>query len=320
MASREQLTKIPVGVSACLLGDEVRYNGGHKHQSYLTDVLANYFDFRSFCPEVAIGMGVPREPIRLIGELSSPRAVGTKDSGLDVTERLLEYAVSMVPQVAQYSGFIWMQDSPSCGMFNTKVYQKPNVLPAKGAGLVAGLVRHRLPQIPMEESGRLADPALRENFVVRVFVYDEWRRMLEGAPSSAALVAFHSRHKYLVMSYGQTLYRELGRMVARAGSEAIEPLANAYCSIFMAGTEKPPSRTGHVNVLYHILGYLKDALGSSIRQDLVQSIEEYRTGQVPLAVPMKMMSHYADNYASDYIKMQSYLHPHPFELGLRDAL
>lgn len=312
--------RIPVGISSCLLGDNVRYDGGHKHQRYCTDVLARYFDFHTFCPEVAIGMGVPRQPIRLVGELLSPRAVGSRDAELDVTEQLLDYGDQMVLRVAQFSGYIWMKDSPSCGMFNTKVYQQPNVPPAKRAGLVADRVRRRLPQIPMEEGGRLNDPALRENFVVRVLVYHEWRQFLALAPSAAGLVAFHSRHKYWVMSYSQALYRELGRLVAGAGSKAIAELAERYIAALMAGTEKPPARSGHVNVLYHIAGYLKEALPGGIRRDLVQAIEEYRKGQVPLAIPIKMISHYVDNYAGDYIKAQSYLHPHPFELGLRNAL
>lgn len=318
--SGEEFTKIPVGISACLLGEEVRYNGGHKHQRYCTDVLAEYFAFRAFCPEVAIGMGVPREPIRLLGEVSRPRAVGTKDSALDVTVPLLEYAQEMVTKVEHFSGFIWMKDSPSCGLFGAKVYQKANCPPLKGSGLVAGRVCERLPLIPMEESGRLNDAALRENFVVRVFVYHEWRQLAVGSVTPADLVAFHSRHKYWVMSYGQALYRELGKMAAGAGSVHVEPLAGAYISALMQGTRKPPKRMGHVNVLYHMLGYLKKVVPGGIRQDLVQAIEQYRTGQVPLAVPMKIMGHYIDHYGSGYIKTQSYLNPYPFALGLRNAL
>lgn len=313
-------SKIPVGISACLLGDEVRYNGGHKHQRYCTETLSSYFEFYKFCPEVAIGLGVPRESIRLVGDIDSPRAVGTKDSAFEVTAPLLEYARTMVPSVAQFSGFIWMKDSPSCGMFSTNVYSKPDMPPAKGAGLVAGLVHEQLPVVPMEESGRLNDAALRENFIARVFAYHEWRQRLAVNLSAAELVAFHSRHKYWVMSYGPALYRELGRMVAGAGGVQIDRLADNYISALMTGTRKPPSRTGHVNVLYHLVGYLKEAVPGGIRQDLVCAIEEYRTEQVPLAVPMKIMSHYIENYASDYIRAQSYLNPYPFALGLRNAL
>lgn len=320
MENGDQVVKIPIGISACLLGDEVRYNGGHKHQRYCTEVLSEYFDFQSFCPEVAIGLGVPREPIRLVGEVDSPRAVGSKNADIDVTTPLLEYAQEMVPQVARFSGFIWMKDSPSCGLFNTNVYHKANGPPAKRSGLVAGEVRGRLPLVPMEESGRLNDAALRENFIARVLVYHEWRQIAVGAMTPGDLVSFHSRHKYWVMSYGTALYRQLGRMVAEAGKAHIGSLAEAYISALMSGTAKPPSRAGHVNVLYHLVGYLKEAVTGGIRQDLVQAIEEYRTQQVPLAVPMKIMSHYIDNYASDYVKAQTYLNPYPFALGLRNSL
>lgn len=319
MQNRDSNEKPQVGISSCLLGNEVRYNGGHKHQRYCTEVLADYFDFHAFCPEVAIGMGVPRESIRLVGDASEPRAVGSKTADLDVTEQLLEYAAVMQEQVAPLSGFIWMKDSPSCGLYSAKVFKKENTAPARRAGLVADVIHRNLPLVPMEEGGRLNDAALRENFVVRVLVYHQWRSIAETL-TPAALVDFHSRHKYLVMAYGQKLYRDLGRMVAGAGREPIVPLGQAYITALMAGTEKPPSRAGHTNVLYHLLGYLKETVPGGIRQDLVASIEEYRTAQVPLAVPMKIMTHYIDNYASDYIKSQVYLQPHPFALGLRNLL
>lgn len=320
MAVSEATGKIPVGISSCLLGEEVRYNGGHKHQRYCTEVLSEYFDFQSFCPEVAIGMGIPREPIRLVGGLASPRAVGTKTAEVDVTDQLLDYAESMAGLASACSGFIWMKDSPSCGLFSTKVYQKDGAPPAKRAGLVAAVVRERLPLLPMEEGGRLNDSVLRENFITRVLIYHQWKQMLRSPLSPSALVDFHSRHKYLVMSYGQALYKTLGRMVARAGSAPIDDLGRVYIESFMKGTEAAPTRAGHVNVLFHLLGYLKEVVPGGIRQDLVQAIEEYRTELVPLAVPMKMMSHYIDNYASSYVKQQSYLSPHPFELGLRNTL
>ena len=312
--------KIPVGISSCLLGEEVRYNGGHKHQRYCTDILSRYFAFNAFCPEVAIGMGVPREPIRLVGSVSSPKAVGTKSRHMDVTQALLEYAEVMLPQMEPLCGFIWMKDSPSCGLFNTKVYGEDGKPPLRRAGLVAGLLRQRLPLLPMEEGGRLNDPGLRENFIARVFLFSQWRQLMAQGITPAALVAFHSRQKYWVMSYGQKLYRELGRMVANAGSQPIADLAESYIQSLMDGTQSPPSRKGHVNVLYHMVGYLRETVPGSIRQDLTQSIEEYRVGQVPLAVPMKLMTHYIEHYASEYLKEQSYLDPHPFDLGLRNAL
>lgn len=320
MAEPAQTKKIPVGISSCLLGEEVRYNGGHKHNAYCTDVLAQHFAFKPFCPEVAIGMGVPRETIRLVGELGRARARGTQNSEQDVTDRLQTYAEAVVAEAAALRGYILMKDSPSCGLYSTKVYSDKGAPIGKGAGIFAARLRERLPLLPMEESGRLNDPGLRENFVSRVFFYDRWWREVACEPSPHKLVAFHSRDKYFVMSYGQKLYRETGALVARAGSGDLRPLLEEYIQTIMRGTLKPPTRKGHVNVLFHMVGYLRKLVPGGIRQDLTQAIEEYRTGLVPLVVPMKLMQHYLDNYASDYIRQQTYLHPYPFELGLRNNI
>lgn len=320
MVELGQVEKIAVGISSCLLGEEVRYNGGHKHDAYCTSVLARYFDFKSFCPEVAIGLGVPRQTIRLVGEVGAARVVGTQDPSFDVTDRLAFYADSVLDSVADLRGYIFMKDSPSCGLYSAKVYSEKGAPIGKGPGLYAGRLRERFPLLPMEESGRLNDPGLRENFIARVFFYDRWLRDVAADPSAQKLVAFHSRHKYFVMSYGQKLYRETGGLVARAGCGELQQLLADYIEKIMLGTAKPPTRKGHVNVLSHMVGYLRETVPGGIRQDLIKAIDEYRTGQVPLAVPMKLMQHYLDNYASDYIKQQTYLHPYPFELGLRNTI
>lgn len=312
--------KIRIAISSCLLGEAVRYNGGHKQSQFCTDALAKHFQFVPFCPEVAIGLGVPREAIRLVGELDQPRAVGTKTLSMDVTAPLLNYAAQVTSQVAECRGYLLMKDSPSCGLYSTKVYTEKGVHGKKRAGLFAGHIRGALPLLPMEESGRLNDPALRENFVARVYVYDAWLKSVAAEPTAKALVEFHSRHKYFVMSFSQRLYRQLGQMVATAGVGSIDEVASQYIEALMIGTAKPPTRRGHVNVLYHLLGYLKESVPGGIRQDLTEAVEEYRKAQVPLAVPMKLMAHYLQHYASDYIRGQTYLHPYPYELGLRNAL
>jgi uncharacterized protein YbgA (DUF1722 family)/uncharacterized protein YbbK (DUF523 family) len=320
MVEVRQVKKIAVGISSCLLGEQVRYNGGHKHDAYCTTVLAPYFDFKPFCPEVAIGLGVPRQTIRLVGEVGAARVVGTQDPSLDVTDRMASYAESVLDSVEDLRGYIFMKDSPSCGLYSAKVYSEKGAPIGKGAGLYAGRLRERFPLLPMEESGRLNDPGLRENFIARVFFYDRWLRDVAAEPSAQKLVAFHSQHKYFVMSYGQKLYRETGRLVSRAGCGEPRQLSADYIQTIMLGTAKPPTRKGHVNVLSHMVGYLRKTVPGGIRQDLIKAIEEYRTGQVPLAVPMKLMQHYLDNYASDYIKQQTYLNPYPFELGLRNTI
>ncbi len=320
MTEWTQAQKIAVGISSCLLGEQVRYNGGHKHNHYCTATLAKYFAFKPFCPEVAIGMGVPRQTIRLVVEEANARAIGTQDSALDVTDRLLGYADKVAEGGEVLCGYILMNDSPSCGLYSTKVYSDKGAPVGKGAGLFAGRLRAHFPLLPMEEAGRLNDPALRENFIARVFLYERWRREVASEPSAHKLVDFHSRHKYFFMSYGQKLYRETGAMVARAGGDDLLQLLVNYIDAVMRGTFMPSTRKGHVNVLSHMVGYLRKTVPGEIRQDLAQAIEEYRIGQVPLAVPMKLMQHYLENYGSAYIRQQVYLNPYPFELGLRNHI
>lgn len=320
MNAQSTETKIPVGISSCLLGDSVRYNGGHKHSKYCTEKLSKYFDFHSFCPEMAIGLGVPREPIRLVGEWVNPRVVGTKDETIDVTEDLRAYANEVLNTAGNLRGYIFMKDSPSCGLFSTKVYKNGGVHQKKRAGLYADEIVKALPNLPVEEEGRLNDALLRENFIARVFLYHDWHESVMSDPTPASLVAFHSRQKYRAMSYSQSLYKELGHLVAGAGAGDFPNLCDRYISAFMQGTKKPASRKGHVNVLYHLVGYLKETVPGGLRQELTVAIEDYRKGSIALAVPMRLLQHYLENYASDYIKSQSYLNPHPYELGLRNAV
>ncbi len=319
MVTPEDPAKIPIGISACLQGDAVRYNGGHKYNAYCMEALGRYFEYRAFCPEVAIGLGVPREPIRLVGDASAVRAVGVQNPELDVTQPLRAYAETVLPAVAGFCGYIFMKDSPSCGLYSAKLYSAKGAPTGKRAGLFADRLREFLPCLPMEESGRLEDPRLRENFVARVFVYRRWRQQM-GQPSPQRLVTFHAQHKYFVMSYGPQLYRELGAMVAQAGCGDVKTLADTYLTCLMTGTAKPPTHKGHVNVLHHMVGYLRETVPGGIRQDLVRAIDEYRLRQVPLAVPMKLMQHYLENYAGDYISQQTYLNPYPYELGLRNGI
>lgn len=319
MTEKTQL--IPVGISSCLLGQEVRYNGGHKHSRFCTDTLSEYFEFRPYCPEVAIGMGIPRETIRLVGDWDAPRAVGTKSGDLDVTDALNTYAKEVATQVGDLCGYIFMKDSPSCGVFSTKVYnEKGGPQPGKRSGLYAAQIIAKNPLLPVEEEGRLNDPKLRENFIARVFLLTDWKRTVEPTKKAKALVDFHSRYKYFVMSHGQPLYKSLGALVAKAGEG--DPSANCdkYIATMMSSTMKPPSMKGHTNVLYHMVGYLRENVPGAIRQDLVQSIEDYRLGVVPLAVPLKLVQHYLDHHACEYIRTQSYINPYPYELGLRNAL
>lgn len=312
--------KIPVGVSACLMGQEVRYNGGHKRSLFCLHDLAPYFDFTAECPEVAIGLGVPRPAIRLHGDFERPDVIGSDNTSLNVTAALTSYSQDRAKMGANLSGYIFMKDSPSCGLYSAKVYTSTGVHPKKRAGIFAAALVAANPNLPVEEEGRLNDAVLRENFIARVYVYHRLKLIEAEGISAAKLVAFHSQLKFFVMSYSQKLYKQLGQLVAKAGVGAITKVWQEYVRELMAGTRKAPNHRGHSNTLYHLLGYLKDTVPSDFRRELAASIEEYRNHQVPLAVPMKLLSHYLDHYASDYVRQQIYLQPHPRALGLRNAL
>lgn len=312
--------KIPVGISACLLGQEVRYNGGHKQSRFCLDHLSRVFEFESFCPEVAIGMGVPRESIRLMGDPENPRAVGTKTRTLDVTDQLHDYGIAIGEYSRKLCGYILMKDSPSCGLFSTKIYNEKGNYPGRHAGIFVRALRKVNPLLPLEEEGRLNDAVLRENFIARVFAFHDWKSSAADAPTPEKLVKFHSRYKYLLMAHSQKSYRELGQMIARAGIDDPLELAQNYLAQFMQTITKPASRKGHANTLYHLVGYLKENVPGAIRQELVASIEDYRTGIVNLAVPVALISHYLKLYGSDYIQSQAYLEPYARDLGLRNTI
>lgn len=313
--------KIPVGISSCLLGERVRFDSGHKQSRFCLDHLSRVFEFQGFCPEVAIGLGVPRETIRLVGDLARPRAVGTRTADLDVTDALEAYGAEVGRESQALCGYILMKGSPSCGLFSTKVYNEAGgVWPGKHAGLFARALREENPLLPIEEEARLNDAVLRENFIARVFAYSDWMSCVANKPSADAVVKFHSRYKYLLMAHGQKPYRELGRMVAKAGVGDIHAFVNEYIVAFMGAISVPASRKGHANTLYHLVGYLREEVPGEVRQALVASIEEYRNEVVNLAVPVALVKHYLKMHGSDYVKSQAYLEPYANDLGLRNAI
>jgi len=314
------MDKIAVGISSCLLGHEVRYNGGHKQSKFCLNHLSQVFEFHSFCPEVAIGLGVPREPIRLVDLEGEVRAIGTASDNLDVSDALLAYGREIGLLSESLCGYILMKKSPSCGLFSAKVYRNEQPLPGKHAGLFVRALQEVNPLLPLEEEGRLNDPILRENFIARVFAYHDWKSHMYTDPTPNKLVEFHSRYKYLLMAHGQKPYKKLGQMVAKAGIGDIKTLAKQYIKEFMTSITQLASRKGHTNTLYHLLGYLREEVSGTVRQELAKSIEDYRLGAVNLAVPVALLKHYLKLYGSDYIKKQAYLEPYSHDLGLRNTI
>lgn len=313
--------KIKVGISSCLLGNQVRFDGGHKHSRMCTESLSRYFDFVAECPEVGIGMSIPRKPIRLIGDVASPRSVYVHDNSVDFTDDMIAFGKAKAQEHQDLCGYIFMKNSPSCGVFRVKVYQE-NGYPASeaGQGLYSKAIMEAHPLLPVEESGRLSDSLLRENFITRVFAYHNWQQLKQEGLSHKGIIEFHSRYKYVLMAHSPANYVELGRMLADAGKQDIELLAESYFESLMTQLKRLASRKTHTNVLMHLQGYLKTVLSPAEKQELVKLIEQYRTAQVPLIVPITLLKHHFNNHPNDYIAKQAYLQPYPEDLSLRNAI
>ncbi|HEV2851513.1 MAG TPA: DUF523 and DUF1722 domain-containing protein [Thermoanaerobaculia bacterium] len=314
--------KVRVGISACLLGEEVRYNGGHKRDAFLTGTFGRYVEWVPVCPEVELGMGTPRPPIRLerIGgaDSGSVRLV-MPSTGEDHTGPMREYAERRVAELARLDldGYVLKKDSPSCGMERVKVYPAAGAPSKDGRGLFAEVLLTRLPDLPAEEEGRLNDPALRESFITRVFVHHRWREGERAGWTRAALLRFHERHKFLLMARNQAALRRLGRLLGESDRrEPVEALAAAYRRGLTEILRRPATRRGHANVLQHLAGYVSDALDGAGRAELAETIERYRLGLVPLIVPLTLIRHHVRRRGAGYLQDQVYLDPHPHELML----
>ncbi len=311
---------IQVGVSACVLGEKVRFDGGHKQSHFVAQELARFFRFVAICPEQAIGMGVPRPAIRLVGDPARPRVRGSQDSELDVTEPLLAFGQQKLPSLAGLSGYVLCSKSPTCGMERVRVYKENGEGLGKiGVGVFARALMAAYPNLPVEEDGRLQDPLLRENFVMRVMAYHRWQQMLASDLTAGALQDFHRCHKFLLLAHDQPGYRALGPLLAN-GNNDLEALAADYISRFMAALKKPASRRNHANVLMHIQGFFKKQLSAPEKAELSQLIHQYRQGLVPLMAPLTLINHHLGRYPKAYLSEQSYLHPYPVELKLRYGL
>lgn len=312
---------IPVGISSCLLGENVRFNGGHSHSSYCTKTLSDYFQFEKFCPEVAAGFSTPRPTLRLTGDPKAPRMSYTKQPDSDVTSIFHKGYQSHLSALEHLDGYIVMKNSPSCGMERIKVYQEnghPHM--QRTAGLFTQALMDKYPLLPVEEDGRLNDPVLRENFILRVFAHHEFRHQVNDSANFHDLLQFHSRYKYLVMAHSQSAYKAIGRLLSNGKAMPLQELKDTYFQEFMTTLKKPASRKNHCNVLLHLLGYLKRSVTGGIRQDIETVIHQYRRGEVTLVTPVTLLHHYLNQYGSDYIKAQRYFEPYPAALGIRNPL
>ena len=314
------MAPITLGISTCLLGEQVRWDGGHKLDRFLTHTLGRFVQYCPVCPEVECGFGVPREPCQLEGDPQAPRFV-TVHTSQDHTERMLRWARRRVQELKTEAlcGFIFKGKSPSCGMERIKVYAIEGGTVSKGVGLFARLFMENFPLIPVEDDARLHDPVLRDNFIERVFVMKRWRdalRALRPRRSRGELVRFHTRHKLIILSHSPQHHRVMGRLVAQAGP--INALYDEYERLLREALRLKATPAKHDNVLQHIMGYFKKQLSPDVKAELLEIIAAYRQGNIPLIVPITLLNHYVRLYDQPYLKGQYYLHPHPLELRLRN--
>lgn len=312
--------KIRMGISSCLLGHKVRFDGQHKKDPYIVHTLGQFFDFIPVCPEVECGLKVPREAMHLEGDPQNPRLV-TVRTHIDLTKRMETYARARVEELAamDLSGFIFKSDSPSSGMERVKVYSQPGSSPSRnGVGIFARIFMERFPLLPVEEEGRLHDPKLREMFIESVFTLRRWRELCRQKPDVADLMKFHAQHKYLLMAHSPRFLTEAGRIVAGATKKHLEFAISTYEKTLVAALRVKTTTAKNVNVLMHMIGYFKKTLDAGDRAELLECIERYQHGFVPLIVPVTLIAHHVRRLDTPYLKDQVYLQPHPMELALRN--
>ena len=310
---------IRLGISTCLLGENVRFDGGHKHDRFLTDTLGQYAEYVPVCPEVECGLGVPREAMRLVGDPASPRLV-TTHTGRDMTDRMLAWAHARVVELERENlyGFIFKRGSPSSGMERVRVYNDQGMPSLQGVGLFARTFMEHFPLLPVEEDGRLNDPLLRENFIERIFALKRWREVAAERRSRSDLIDFHTRQKLLILSHSPKHYQAMGQLVAGQKGLPVNDLFGKYQALLMEALKLKATARKHANVLMHMVGYFKKELAPDEKKELLDLIETYRKGYVPLVVPITLMNHYVRKYDEAYLKTQTYLSPHPVELQLRN--
>jgi uncharacterized protein YbgA (DUF1722 family)/uncharacterized protein YbbK (DUF523 family) len=310
---------IRIGISSCLLGQKVRFDGGHKRDAFLVDTFGTFVEWVPVCPEVELGLGTPREALRLVRKGDEIRMVNTR-SGRDISTEMRQWAQERADALAgeRLCGYVLKKDSPSCGMERVKIYADAGMAEKNGRGFFAEALMARFPRLPVEEEGRLSDPRLRDNFVERVFAYVRLRALFAARWTIGDLVRFHTAHKMALLAHSTETYNELGRLVARAKSLARGDVETRYRELFMDALAKMATARKHTNVLLHMAGHFKELLESDEKQELLTSVEDYRIGLVPLVVPLTLIKHHVRRHKVEYLAGQVYLDPHPKELMLRN--
>ncbi|MCX5849735.1 MAG: DUF523 and DUF1722 domain-containing protein [Deltaproteobacteria bacterium] len=313
------MEKIRLGISSCLLGNKVRYDCGHKLDRFLTDTLGKYVEYVPVCPEVECGLDIPRKSMRLEGNPASPRLIVTTTRE-DMTQRLVTWAQKRVVQLEKEDiyGFIFKSDSPSSGMERVKIYNEKSMPVKAGSGIFARIFMENFPLLPVEDEGRLHDPSLRENFIERIFALKRWREASSSKNIKKSLIDFHTKHKLLILAHSPKHYQLMGKLVAAQNSLSGQDVSKQYQDLLLESLKIMATPKKHVNVLQHMMGYFKEKLSADEKKELLELINNYGAGYVPLIVPVTLISHYVRKYNEPYLKEQVYLNPHPSELQLRN--
>ena len=311
--------RIKIGISSCLLGENVRWNGGHQQDRFLIETLGQFVDYVPVCPEVETGLGIPRETLRLVGDPESPRLVTTR-TGIDHTDQMKRWAAGRLKALEKENlcGFIFKYDSPSSGMIRVKVYNDKGGVKKNGVGIFARMFMERFPRIPVEDDGRLHDPTIRETFIEAVFVLKQWREALSRQKTVGNLVDFHTRQKLLALAHSPNHYRQMGKLVAGGKKIPASELYDQYEILLLEALKLKTTVKKQTNVLQHVMGYFKKQLSADEKAEILEVIDSYRNGYVPLIVPLTLLNHYVRKYDQPYLKEQTYLNPHPAALKLRN--
>jgi uncharacterized protein YbgA (DUF1722 family)/uncharacterized protein YbbK (DUF523 family) len=313
------MSKIKLGVSTCLLGEQVRYDGGHQLDRFIRDTLGQFVDYVPVCPEVECGLPVPREAMRLVGNIENPRLV-TRKSGQDMTDMMLDWGRDKLDLLEKEDlcGFIFKSKSPSSGMAQVRVYNDKGMPQINGVGIWAKMFMERFPLLPVEEDGRLHDLKLREMFIERIFVFKRWREEAADKDKIADLIGFHTRHKLLIMSHSPDIYRKMGRLTANTDGIDLDKLKHEYIQLLTKAMALKTTTPKNTNVLQHLLGYFKKNLNPDEKSEFLDILDQYSKNLIPLIVPITIINHYVRKYDQKYLKEQVYLKPHPIELKLRN--
>ncbi|MDD4871454.1 MAG: DUF523 and DUF1722 domain-containing protein [Kiritimatiellae bacterium] len=310
------MDKIKLGISKCLLGERVRYDGQHKLDKFLTDTLGKYVEYVAVCPEVECGLSVPREPMILVGSPDSPMLI-TIETMRDLTGQVLTWAVKKLDELGKKDlcGFIFKSKSPNCGMAGVKVYDDKGLLCGLASGIFAREFMRRFPLLPVEDEERLHDHELRENFFERIFTLARYRKVVACTKSVSALMQFHARHKLLLMAHSEKHCRDMGKLLAKSKGVGSDKVYWKYEVMLMEGLRYMTTVRKNVNVLHHMLGYFRKLMGVDEKREIRTDIDRFAKGDVPLIVPLALFRHYVRKYKVDYLADQYYLNPHPLEVA-----